>query len=36
MFPAPNGEKKQKKELARWLRRTIVTYKIMQDWGLNE
>ena len=36
MFPAPNGEKKQKKELARWLHRTIVTYKIMQDWGLYE
>ena len=36
MFPAPNGEKKQKKELARWLRRTIVTYKIMQDWWLSE
>ena len=36
MFPAPNGEKKQKKELARWLRRTIVTYKILQDWELYE
>ena len=35
MFPAPNGEKKQKKELARWLHRTILTYKIMQDWDMN-